>query len=193
MHRYDEIRPLITDSHKAASDAGWWNDLHTGACIKATRNRGEIMMLIVSELSEASEGLASGAPDDKLPQYPMYHVELADAAIRLGDLIGAEDGSIHPDAFLALALGASNAHLLLSMQGRLMHIVNAVSRAMEHHRKGRKDEYVKALFGALAAVIALADRNGIPVAGIAAEKRAFNAKRPDHQVENRKAEGGKAY
>ena len=46
------------------------------------------------------------------------------------------------------------------------------------------------------AVIRLADfcgAMGYDLGGAIAEKLAFNATRPDHKLENRRAEGGKAY
>ena len=50
------------------------------------RNTGELLMLCVSELSEAMEGDRKGLMDDKLPTEKMFDVELADALIRILDL-----------------------------------------------------------------------------------------------------------
>lgn len=47
------------------------------------------LCLTHSELSESMEGDRKSLMDDKLPQYPMRSVELADAAIRIFDLAGA--------------------------------------------------------------------------------------------------------
>lgn len=53
-------------------------------------NKGEKLMLIVSELAEALEAIrAHDSPDDKLSQYPGEHVEIADAIIRLLDYCAA--------------------------------------------------------------------------------------------------------
>jgi len=64
----------------------WWRSLETGEPI--TRNVGELLMLTVSELSEAMEGHRKNLYDDKLPTRPMFEVELADAIIRISDYAG---------------------------------------------------------------------------------------------------------
>jgi len=67
----------------------WWRDLETDQPI--TRNVGELLMLVVSELAEGMEGHRKNLPDDKLPHRPMLEVELADAVIRIFDLAGGLD------------------------------------------------------------------------------------------------------
>lgn len=64
----------------------WWHDPATGEPI--TRNKGELLMLIVSEISEAMEGARKNLADDKLPHRKMEEVELADALIRIFDYAG---------------------------------------------------------------------------------------------------------
>jgi hypothetical protein len=50
------------------------------------RNKGEILALLHSEISEVLEGLRKGDPaNDQLPQYRYSEVELADLLIRLAD------------------------------------------------------------------------------------------------------------
>lgn len=73
--------------HAVAYLSGWWHDPATGEL--KDRNVGELLMLCVSELSEAMEGHRKGLPDDHLPHRLMFHVELADALIRIFDLCGA--------------------------------------------------------------------------------------------------------
>lgn len=65
----------------------WWEDLKTGKKIK--RNKGGLLMLIVSELAEAMEGERKDLPDDKLPHRRMDEVEMVDALIRIFDYAGA--------------------------------------------------------------------------------------------------------
>lgn len=62
----------------------WWIDLHTEQPI--TRNVGELLMLVTSELAEAMEGHRKNLRDDKLPHRSMFEVEIADAVIRLFDI-----------------------------------------------------------------------------------------------------------
>ncbi len=61
----------------------WWQDMNTGSPLK--RNKGELLMLIVSEISEAMEGERKDLMDVKLPHRKMAEVELADALIRILD------------------------------------------------------------------------------------------------------------
>jgi NTP pyrophosphatase (non-canonical NTP hydrolase) len=82
--------------HGANVKAGWWsslgsnpNDSNKPQKYKLHRNVGELLMLCVSELAEAMEGDRKNLQDDKLPQYKMIDVELADALIRICDLAGA--------------------------------------------------------------------------------------------------------
>lgn len=72
--------------HGLAVEAGWWTDLKTGEPLE--RNKGELLCLIHSEISEAMEGVRKGLQDDKLPHRPMEEVELADAIIRIFDYAG---------------------------------------------------------------------------------------------------------
>lgn len=53
------------------------------------RNKGELLCLIHSEISEAMEGERKNLMDDKLPHRRMAEVELADALIRIFDYAAA--------------------------------------------------------------------------------------------------------
>lgn len=65
----------------------WWHDPRTGE--RLHRNKGELLMLIVSEIAEAMEGERKNLMDDHLPHRRMAEVELADALIRIFDYAGA--------------------------------------------------------------------------------------------------------
>lgn len=80
--------------HNQNLKAGWWTDLKSGECLAtnagepAKRNVPEMLMLTVSELSEAMEAYRKNLNDDHLPHRKGLEVELADAAIRIFDMAG---------------------------------------------------------------------------------------------------------
>lgn len=85
---YDEEGPLnrlAARCHEASKS--WWHDLKTGE--RLDRNKGELICLMHSELSEAMEGERKNLMDDKLPHRRMAEVELADCLIRIFDYAGA--------------------------------------------------------------------------------------------------------
>lgn len=83
---------------------------------------------------------------------------------------------------------------------KLMLIVSEVAEAMEGHRKGLQDDKLPhrlmievELADAVIRIGDLAGALNLDLGGAIAEKMAFNAVRPDHKLEARGAEGGKAY
>lgn len=66
-----------------AANKKWWTNIDTGEPLK--RNKGELLCLIHSEISEAMEGERKDLMDDKLPHRKMAEVELVDAIIRIMD------------------------------------------------------------------------------------------------------------
>jgi len=86
----DYLIPIINSIrdqiHQNAVKSGWWHELET--CERKERNKGELLMLVVSEISEAMEGERKNLMDDHLPNRPMAEVELADAVIRIMDYAG---------------------------------------------------------------------------------------------------------
>ena len=81
-----QINNLRDLCYKASFDAGWHTNLKTGELLE--RNKGEMIALIHSEISEAMEGERKGLMDDHLPNRPMAEVEMADAVIRIMDYCG---------------------------------------------------------------------------------------------------------
>ena len=74
----NEMAKLCHENNKK-----WWHNPKTGRRIK--RNRGEMLMLMVSELAETMEGERKDLMDTHLPHRKMAEVELADAVIRILD------------------------------------------------------------------------------------------------------------
>lgn len=80
-----ELNDLAT--HCRGVNEHFWRDLLTNEPL-ANRNRGEMLMLMVTELAEAMEGERKGLMDTHLTHRPMAEVELADCVIRLMDYAG---------------------------------------------------------------------------------------------------------
>lgn len=74
-------------SHCRGVNEHFWRDLVTQEPL-VNRNRGEMLMLMVTELAETMEGERKGLMDTHLKHRPMAEVELADAVIRLMDYAG---------------------------------------------------------------------------------------------------------
>ena len=80
---YRDLNYYAWRLHKDNIDAGWWAD-GKDKYVLATK-----LMLVVSEISEAMEGLRKDKMDDHLPHRKAVEVELADALIRIFDFAGA--------------------------------------------------------------------------------------------------------
>lgn len=107
------IEYAIKVCHGASVAGGWWSDPRTGEPIE--RNKGEMLALIHSEISEALEGVRKGINDDHLPHRPMVEVELADALIRIFDMAGAFNYDLSGAMMEKLAYNANRAdHKLVS-------------------------------------------------------------------------------
>ena len=72
--------------HEAAISVGWWHDVNTGQPLE--RNKGELLMLIVSEIAEVMEGERKNLMDNHLTHRKAAEVELADTLIRIFDYAG---------------------------------------------------------------------------------------------------------
>lgn len=177
---------MADDIHARNVKAGWWGDLATGESIVATRNRGELLMLAITEIAEAYEGIR-GEPDDKLPHYPMFHVELADCAIRVLDILGVDSTQqMRDDAACRVVDSGSRTSL--------MDVVGTLSDAMEGFRKNNTFIYVNGLVNTLGLLTMMSTLYGgieYDFLTIVREKLEFNANRADHKIENRRADGGK--
>ena len=79
------LNELAASCH--AANQHWWHHPLTGE--RLDRNKGELLMLIVSEVVECMEGERKDLMDTHLPHRKMAEVELADILIRLFDYAGA--------------------------------------------------------------------------------------------------------
>lgn len=83
---------------------------------------------------------------------------------------------------------------------KLCLIHSEISEAMEGHRKNLMDDHLPArkmleveLADAAIRIFDLAGGLGLDIAGAIADKLDYNASRADHKLQNRMAEGGKAF
>ena len=76
MGLFNNLKAVGTRGYQVNVANGFW---------EGERNKGEMIALIHSELSEAFIALDIGAMDDKLPQFTGQITELADVVIRLAD------------------------------------------------------------------------------------------------------------
>ena len=86
---FDALNQLTSFFHAVSREAGWWNDPETGEPYTPETQVPTKLLLIHSEVSEATEAFRKRANDDKLTDRDGCEVELADALIRIFDLAGA--------------------------------------------------------------------------------------------------------
>lgn len=80
------INTLCDQIYFANVKAGWYRDPITRR--KKDRNVMEMLMLQVTEISEAAEGWRKNLNDTHLPNHMMLVVEQADTLVRIFDLMG---------------------------------------------------------------------------------------------------------
>lgn len=90
------LQPIIREIFEGNVAAGWYSNPKTGERIE--RNKPEMLMLMVSEISEAMEGIRKKLKDDKLPHRDMCVTEIGDTFIRMCDFLGYLESLGHPDA-----------------------------------------------------------------------------------------------
>ncbi len=92
------------DSHQNAKDKGFWEP-------GTERNDSEMIMLVVTELAEAVEGLRHGnPPDDKVPEFTAAEAEFADAIIRMMDQAHARGWRVAQAIEAKMKFNATRAH-----------------------------------------------------------------------------------
>lgn len=181
---YAFANDVHTRNHK------WW---FTVAGVKLIRDYGELLMLAVSELAEAMEGVRKskpGAPlmDDKLPHRRMEEVELADTVIRLTDSsVGLETGLdvsiINNRADMSRDTPAAN----------LLEIVKAITRADDMLLRDERAAARTYISMAISLCYDYAAHYGLDLDGAIDQKMAYNDNRADHSYAARAAAGGKNF
>jgi hypothetical protein len=171
-----------------AANEKWWTCMETGKPIE--RNKGELLMLVITELSEAVEGIRRGdLQDDKLPHRKMEEVEMADAKIRLLDFAaGFESDDLFEVPEFSVGKitfdDGNKAEQILIICREVLNIFE------ESH-------YCEDLSWEISIVIDAIEgycrKYGLDLDGAVTEKLAYNSKRVDHKHEARKLAGGKKF
>lgn len=178
-----------------AANIKWWQNPETGEPIK--RNKGELLCLIHSELSEMYEGADEDLMDDKLPDRKMEEVECVDTIIRLLDYSAGFGHVLKWGEFESLKDLSENLpedYYFGRVDVAFLHA--CVSRTLEHERKGADsvvvaNDLIHLLFYLL--VYGSTDGRHFDFDGAFEAKMAFNATREDHKHEARKIAGGKQF
>ena len=198
MNKSNELTNLLemaSEVHHENVIAGWWDQKRTPATYSC---------LFMSELGEAVEGLRKVLMDDHLPQHPMWHVEIADFAIRVLDWIGQYD----PDELLAIADDMSDSKFVhkktdpldsimeltwnVSFAYREMAILELIQHA-DYVDVDYINEAIEPLIACLSECLNIQKNNNFDLIQIIKEKREYNKTRADHKIENRQKENGKKF
>ena len=173
------LNELAAQVHQA--NIKWWQDPATGKPIQ--RNKGELLMLVITELAEAVEGIRKNLMDDKLPHRRMEEVEMADAYIRLLDYAGGFG--------LTLEFYDSTAEDLCAVsENKSCAILDICEYVCEVSQKARGSIGVSYC---LWRIRNYCENFDLDLDGAIKEKLAYNATRHDHTHEARRADGGKMF
>lgn len=125
-------------------------------------------------------------------------IEVKDAAHALQEVCHA--ASFNAGWWVNTKTGVDTRDNPMCFSQKLMLIVSEVAEAMEGDRKSLMDDKLPhrpmrevELADAVIRIFDLAGAYNMDLGGAIAEKLAYNAQRADHKLENRQAEGGKAY
>lgn len=176
--KLNKLAPYIYEQNK---ERGWWDD--PDRCIY------ECLMLVVTEIAEATEGDRKGLMDDHLKHRKMEEVELADALIRLLDLAGRY-GWGYDEVYCN-----SSYPRIKSIGGRHLVIVKRVVELMDNNLRDNMDDCNNDLEYSVVvnSIISYADAQGYDLDQTMMEKLDYNKTRSDHDRANRAKEGGKKY
>lgn len=182
------IRELQKRIHKL--NHRWWHD---EAGNRLERNKGELLCLIHSEISEATEGVLTNAMDDHLPHRRMDEVEMADAAIRICDYAEGFGYDLESKFWpMAAANELPDTTVYFTELEWHAQIHLEISRAMEAERKST-GEAVRHLALALYWIHEFTVTWDYDLPGAIEEKLAYNQQRQDHTYAARAQAGGKKW
>jgi hypothetical protein len=189
------LNELAAECHE--NNKKWWHDLTTGE--RLVRNKGELLMLVASEIAEAMEGERKNLQDDKLPHRKMAEVELVDAVIRLADFAGGFGLDLDEAAKrlgpmpheMIDGFPANKGEGLFAIVKVIVMIDDADSFLGGFSEVS--EDPAELIVAALGLIDLYAAINSYDLGGAYTEKTAFNKVRKDHTKEGRLAENGKKW
>lgn len=97
----DDFNDIAVRCHRIAREHGFWDE---------PRNKGEMIALIHSELSELLEAVRKPGPDHHCPGFDNEAIELADAVIRIMDYAVGFGLPIHAAVLAKLNFNETRPH-----------------------------------------------------------------------------------
>lgn len=173
----------------------WWIDIYTGKPLN--RNKYEMLMLTVTELAEAAEGIRKNLMDDHLPHRKMAEVELADAMIRMLDFAGGFNYNLYSEeinGILNFDITKKASHGYMIPQNHLENLFSLVASLVSLSEAVKEDDRIDIEYGIslfLGGLILFSLHNGYDIMAAVEEKNEYNKTRKDHSIEERLKENGK--
>jgi len=167
---------LAVQIHKDNKAKGFW------PADVSTRNIGEALCLVHSELSEAIQAVVEDERDDKLTQYAAFDVEIVDAMIRLLDLSGAFHINFNEYEMSAFSPGR-----FTGIDTDIAEVRLALDAALEAHRKSTVIpqgmyqgmlEWQHQIVWAFGILVGICEKYGIDYDDVLRDKILFNRSRP---------------
>lgn len=199
-YKIENLNQIALEIFNNNKEVGWWDDINR--CIHTT------IMLIVTEVAEATEGERKNLMDDHLPHRKMGEVELADAGIRTLDLGGRFYDILQQgrQVIEIIAKEASDPELIkagktktigllhLTIVGACTHFADTYTTLQaDPNSEVAKINFAGAYDALLGTIIYVANVKGYDIFGAMKEKVEYNKTRLDHKREERAKDNGKAF
>ena len=178
-----DFNQLAAEVYAANAAVGWWDN--------PKRNVYELLQLVVTEISEATEGERKDLMDDHLPNRKMGEVELADALIRLLDMAGGFGWTYRVGGKPLLPRGLLTASNKGEVHFRLTQTISELGMSLQF---GSPQASVDRNYtSAVDAILLAGGKFGYNVLEAMQEKLLYNTQRLDHKREVRARVGGKKF
>lgn len=170
----------------------WWIDIHTGEPL--VLDYAERCMLVISELSEAMEGVRKNKMDEHLPAFHNELVECCDALIRLLDMREGYGLNEYPYSYpniqgIYAFSPVTVSSILTGIVRVVLTILDKLSFDTQSGAAGAIDDaIVRVLF-----YLFWRGYTGEQIREAYEAKVAYNITRADHQIEARRAADGKKF